>query len=102
MVKYINLTPRWTEILPTFQFLVESVTTRDKPKNGSDPDAVMMNFWNEMKRIAQAADNYGDLLAFVRSEQFNWSDEDIGAALKQGRELNELQRYTIRETKDAE
>jgi hypothetical protein len=74
----IDLTPKWSEILPTWRFMVEQVTTRDKadPENGKDPNTVMMNFWAEMKVMAEAADKWNSFGApLVRrclEEGFDW------------------------------
>lgn len=95
-MKYVNLTLRWTEILPTYRFMAEQVTTRDKPKNGSNPNKVMMNFWDEMKRMAQAADNYGDLVAYLRNME-GWSDDTFQTAIEAGSRYLERERTTVKE-----
>jgi hypothetical protein len=58
--KYVDLTPTWSAILPTWRFAVEQVTTRDKSKNGSNPDLVMTNFWEQMRQMASAADKWNE------------------------------------------
>lgn len=95
---YMNLTPRWSELMTTFRFLVESVTTRDRPepRMGKDPNTVMQNFWSEMTRMAEGADRYGDLLAFLRESE-GWNDNQIENALNIGRNIKETKRNTVHE-----
>jgi len=97
-MKYVNLTPTWEEILPTWRFMAEQVTTRDKPRNGSDPNAVMMEFWGQMALMAQAADNFNALVAELHNMAVG--DEKIEAAITRGRAALETDRNTIKESID--
>lgn len=81
-MRYVNLTPRWTEILPTWRMMIESGYA-----------------WNELKRMAEAADRYGDLITYLKNTQ-GWKDDRIKQALAAGREQNEIARTTIHEKED--
>lgn len=97
-MKYINLTPRWTEILTVWQRIVERSTSA-KRGHRIDYNANMGRFWNEMKRMAQGADNYNDLVTQLRVER-GYSDEKLEVAIIRGREINERERNTIKESDD--
>ena len=98
-MQYINLTPRWTEILTVWQRIVERCNSA-KRYHREDYNKNMNEFWAEMKRMAQGADNFNDLVAFLRN-QSSWTDENFKSALAQGREYQEQERNTIRESDDA-
>jgi hypothetical protein len=51
-MQYIDLTPTWAEILPTWRMIVGSVLDG----SNTSPDDTMASFWAEMARMAQAAD----------------------------------------------
>jgi hypothetical protein len=95
-MKYVNLTPRWTEILPTWLMMLEQSITGDC----TNPDLVKENAKTELRRMAQGADNYNDLLAFVRARE-DWTDKAVTWALEIGREIQENERTTVRESSDA-
>lgn len=61
-MKYIDMTPTWEELLPTWQFLVSSVIA----KRHGEPASTMENFWTEMEKMARAADKWN---AAVKSGQ---------------------------------
>jgi hypothetical protein len=68
----------------------------------TDPDLVKLNAKTELRRMAEAADNYNDLVAYLRqSDTLNWDDEIFANAAKIGRSLNESERTTVRESNDA-
>ena len=62
MAKYINLTPRWTEILRTWRMIVEANNSA-KRNHRNHYNKTMGDFWDEMQRMAQAADNFNDIAA---------------------------------------
>jgi hypothetical protein len=93
-MKYVNLTPRWTEILPTWWMILNDAITVKKPDQ-------IERFTAEIERMAQGADNYNDLLTFLRRVEIDWTDSKIAYALQRGRALNERERNTVRETSDA-
>jgi len=64
-MQYIDLTPKWQEILPVWQRIVEDATRTLKPHQ-------LQRFWAEMRRMAEAADRWGAYCAAV--------DEAAGAA----------------------
>lgn len=51
MTQYIDMTPTWAEILPTWQTIVADATKTKKPEQ-------MQRFWQEMESMARAADNW--------------------------------------------
>lgn len=59
-MEYIDITPTWTEILPTLRFMVEQVTTRDPETKTKSPSIVMENFWKQLKIMAEAADKWNE------------------------------------------
>lgn len=95
-MKYINLTPRWTEILPTWLMMIEQAALGDC----SNPDVVMQNAREEMRRMAEAADRFGDLVAALRAE--GWADSAFNIALTRGLEIRECQRTLEHEADDTE
>lgn len=94
-MKYVNLTPRWAEILPTWLMMYRQGVTGDC----SNPTLVMANAKAEFVRMAQAADNANDLIAFVRESE-GWTDEAIKGAISIGRGINERERSTVKESQD--
>ncbi len=84
MVEYLDMTPTWSDILPTWRFMVEQVTTRDKPAPGKDPNLVMMNFWDQMKTMALAADRWNAYVAELNDEASVVEMERINEGLYHG------------------
>lgn len=76
VVGYVDLTPTWQEILPTWKLMVDNAT---KTTN----DTTMCEFWGEMQRMADSADRYTFLLEELRRD---YNDEDIGELLENGKE----------------
>jgi hypothetical protein len=91
MPRYINLTPRWTEMLSSILMMYRQAVEGDC----TNPDLVKDNMRKELERCAEGADRYGDLLAYLRKE--GWNDDRFRQALTIGRELNELERNTVKE-----
>jgi hypothetical protein len=90
-MKYVNLTPRWTEILPTWLMMFEQAITGDC----TNPDLVRANAKEELRRMAEAADKWNDIVAALRAR--GWSDETFESVLENGRALNETARTTEHE-----
>lgn len=93
-MKYINLIPRWAEILPTWLMLYESAVLGDH----DEPAKAVESARDELKRMAKAADKFNDLVAALRDE--GWANSAFSLALTRGRELQEIERNTVRETED--
>lgn len=51
MVKYIDVTPTWQSILPTWKMIVGDAVKIEKPEQ-------MTRFWSEMESMAAAADKW--------------------------------------------
>lgn len=68
----IDCTPTWTEILPTWRFMVEQVTTHDPETKTKSPNIVMQNFWAELHSMAAAADKWNEHCKFLNEQ----ADED--------------------------
>lgn len=94
-MKYVDLTPRWEEILPTWLMMFEQAARGDC----SNPDLVKGNAREELRRMAQAADRYGDLISYLCSNQ-KWIDGEFKEALRIGRNICELDRNTKKESID--
>jgi hypothetical protein len=94
-MKYIDLTPRWVEILPTWLMMYRQAVEGDC----SNPDLILNNARDEFTRMATAADNYGDLIAWLKLD--GWSNEQIGIALAAGRAASKRERNTVKESDDA-
>jgi hypothetical protein len=86
---YINLTPRWTEILPTWLMMFEQAITGDC----TDPDLIRQNAKEELRRMAEAADNFNDLVTELRNMAIG--EGKIEAAIERGRAINERERTTV-------
>ena len=96
-MRYVNLTPRWVEILPTWLMIYRQAING----NCMNPDLQLKNAREELTRMAEAADRYGDLLVYLRqSDTLNWDDEMFANAIQIGRSLNETARTTIHEKED--
>lgn len=52
--KFIDMTPTWTGILPTWQMIVNDAVKVKKPEQ-------MERFWKEMQTMAEAADKWNAL-----------------------------------------
>lgn len=96
-MKYINLTPRWTEIARTWRMIVENCNSCKRGCRDSY-NRTMGNFWDQFDRACQGADNYNDLVAALREE--GWADSAFEVALRRGRALQEIERNTIKESDD--
>ena len=96
-MKYINLTPRWTELVSTWRRIVENCNSC-KRNHRDHYNRTMQNFWDQYERACQGADNYNDLVAALREE--GWADSAFDVALRRGRELQEIERNTIKESDD--
>jgi len=84
-MQYVNLVPRWTEILPTWLMMFEQAVTG----GCTNPDLVKDNTKQELRRMAQAADNFNDLITYLRSSKtLDWDDEMFENAIQIGRSLN--------------
>lgn len=94
-MKYVNLTPRWTEILPTWLMIFEQAITGDC----TNPDLIRSNTKEELRRMAQGADNFNDIVAGLRFCE-EATDEDIRRWIETGRKQNEIERTTIKESDD--
>ena len=97
-MKYVNLTPRWTEILSVWQRVVDH-NSRHRVNRREENIKAMKDFWAEMQRMAQGADNYNDLVTYLRKFR-GWKDDRLSQAIAAGREQNEIERNTIKESKD--
>jgi hypothetical protein len=53
MVEYIDMTPTWRAILPSWQMIVNDAVKVKKPDQ-------MERFWTEMQSMANAADRWND------------------------------------------
>lgn len=98
-MRYVNLTPRWTEILPMHRKLFEQVTHPIKPRAGINANyqVVRDNFWAEVERMAQGADNFNDLVAYLRNIE-GWTDDAIQVGLEAGQRYQERERTTVKES----
>jgi hypothetical protein len=96
MPKYVDLTPTWTEILPTWRRMVEAKNSAKRDQRDGY-NLVMGNFWEEMDRMAQAADQFSALITYLDKKQ-GWKNDRILQAIAIGRECNELERNTIKES----
>lgn len=56
--RYMNATPTWEQILPTWRTIVESCMG-SKPRN-IDPAKSMEEFWGQMRSMARAADKWNE------------------------------------------
>ena len=93
-VDYIDLTPTWKQILPTWLMMYGQAVTGDC----SNPDLIKENATTELKRMAEAADNFNDLVTYLRqSDTLNWDDEMFANAISIGRSLQETERTTVKE-----
>lgn len=87
MVETINLTPRWAVILPTWLMMYRQAVTGDC----SNPDVVKENATKEFERMAEAADRYANLVAYLRSPAEGWREDEIVNALEHGKQIRESQ-----------
>lgn len=94
--QYVNLTPRWTEILPTWLMIYRQAING----NCMNPDLQLKNAREELTRMAQAADNYNDLVAGLRVSLL-MNDTTIGETIKLGRKQQEIARTTIHEESES-
>lgn len=95
MARHVNLTPRWTEILPTWLMLFEQAVTG----NCMNPDLIKDNAKQEFRRMAEAADRYHDLLAGLRKQDAGYNDDEaIKRLLTLGRKVQEAERNTVKES----
>lgn len=95
-MKYINLTPRWTEILTVWKRIVDH-NSRHRVNRREENNKAMNEFWKEVERMAQGADNFNDLVAYLRQIE-NYTDEQLERVLKQGRHLQEVECSTVKES----
>lgn len=56
-VEYIDMTPTWAEILPTWKLIVRSVLDG----TNTNPEETMENFWDQMAVMANAADKWNEV-----------------------------------------
>lgn len=91
MGKYLNLTPRWSEMLPTILMMYRQAVEG----NCMNPDLIKDNMRKELTRMADGCDRYGDLCRYLKAE--GWTDERLKQALEIGREQMELERNTVKE-----
>jgi hypothetical protein len=80
---YVDLTPRWTEILPTWLMMYRQSITGDC----ANPELIRKNATDEFRRMAEAADKFNDLVAFLTSSQGNFDAEYIKNAIELGRNI---------------
>lgn len=80
--QFIDMTPTWSEILPAWQMMVGEVTTLDKPnpRLGKNPRLVMENFWQQMEKMALAADRWNAYVAELNDE----ADTDEATRINEG------------------
>lgn len=81
--KFIDLTPTWQEILPTWRMMLEAVMTIDRPnqRTGKDPAKVIASFWKEMCSMAEAADKWNEYCRTVDEAAGTAEAEAINEAL---------------------
>jgi hypothetical protein len=98
---YINLTPRYSELVNIYRKMFEQVTKPVNPRSGirANYQVVRDNFWSHFSRASDVADRYNDLVTSLKD--YGWTDESIGDAIMRGRTLNEKERNTIHEDKAA-
>ena len=95
-MEYIDLTPKWREILPTWKAVVENCNSC-KRNHRNHYNKTMSDFWNEIELIAQCPDDFNTLVAYVRNME-DWTDHAIKTALDAGRRYQERERNTIKES----
>lgn len=95
-MKYVDLTPRWVEILPTWLMMVKQAAAGDC----TNPDLVLDNATKEFFRMAEAADKFNDLARGLKYLEPN-GEHTIDELMQKGRELRESDRHTVKESSDA-
>lgn len=86
-IGYIDMTPTWLEILPSWKLIVDDATKTLKPDQ-------VERFWIEMQRMAESADRYSFLLETMRGEGYD--DEAVQRWLDNGKEALIARRNTIK------
>jgi hypothetical protein len=101
MTKYIDLTPTWQEILPTWHKMYDQVTRPISPRPGikANYQVVRDNFWREVERMARAADQLSYLLESLATT-YDMSDGEIQQALADGKAKLIARRSQIQERID--
>lgn len=89
--QYVNLTPRWSELLRSWQMIVADAVKVKKPDQ-------MERFWSQVETAFKAADRYNDLVSFLRGEGYD--DAEVRRMLNIGRERSERERNTVHEEPD--
>lgn len=79
---YVDLTPKWVEILPTWLMMYRQAIKGDC----TAPDLVKDNATKELTRMAQGADKFNALVAWMKDSE-GWSDETIEDALAIGNNI---------------
>ena len=87
-VGYIDMTPTWQEILPSWKLIVDDAV-RVKKQDQMD------RFWPEMQRMAEAADNFHYFLEFFRANPGILNEDDFGNALEDGKRAMQKRRSKI-------
>ena len=92
--QYLKLTPRFAELVSTWQMIVGDACKIKKPDQ-------MERFWSHFQQTSKAADRYNDLVAYLRSPAEGWTDEHFKNALKHGRAIQETDRTTVHVEEEA-
>ncbi len=95
MPQFIDLTPRWTQILPTWLMMYRQAVKGEC----TDPALIKANATAEFTRMAEAADRYNDLMAWMRAQ--GWSGPRIESILEEARKYADKERNEVKESDDA-
>jgi hypothetical protein len=91
-IGYIDMTPTWLEILPTWKVIVDNATKTLKPDQ-------LERFWTEMQRMAESADRYTFLLEYLRVRE-GVTDDNIEFRLDIGKQELLKRRSIVKPVRD--
>lgn len=92
MRRFIDMTPRWSELFVTWQRIVHSSVkvVKEEP---------MTNFWDQVKHSFDIADRYNCLVSALKEE--GWDNERIDKAIERGDAIFEERRNKVHEEETA-
>jgi hypothetical protein len=94
-MRYIDMTPTWVEILPTWLMMFEQAIIG----GCSNPDLIKSNARGELAKMAAQADRFADLIEYLEVVRGHSQDE-LQEWTNQGRQMRENERFTEHDDND--